>query len=259
MQLYFIRHAQSANNALWDQVGSGQGRSADPGLTETGLKQAEILAAYLSRPGPGAPDGQEIQNQDGFALTHLYSSLMVRAVATGAILSQALGLPLVAWPDLHEGGGVYLNDEDSGEPTGLPGNPRSFFEANYPALTLPPELGEDGWWNRPYETRPERRARARRLLAELRQRHGNDHDRVAVVSHGGFFNHFMAVLLHLPDPAADIPGAPAAQNPAADLPGGPLPWFTMSNAAIARFDFTPDEIKVSYLNRANFLPGELVT
>jgi broad specificity phosphatase PhoE len=32
MQLYYIRHAQSENNDLWDRTGSDQGRSEDPKL-----------------------------------------------------------------------------------------------------------------------------------------------------------------------------------------------------------------------------------
>jgi 2,3-bisphosphoglycerate-dependent phosphoglycerate mutase len=47
MQLYFIRHAQSANNALWAGTGSDEGRSHDPELTDTGKKQAGYLAKFF--------------------------------------------------------------------------------------------------------------------------------------------------------------------------------------------------------------------
>ncbi len=33
MQLYFIRHAQSANNRLYDETGTWNGRDTDPDLT----------------------------------------------------------------------------------------------------------------------------------------------------------------------------------------------------------------------------------
>ncbi len=262
MQLYFIRHGQSENNALWERVGSGQGRSADPGLTETGQQQAEHLAAFLGKPGPGAPDGQDMQNLNGFALTHLYTSLMVRAVATGTIVANALGLPLVAWVDLHEGGGIYLNDDETGEAAGLPGKPRSFFETHYPDMLLPPSLDESGWWNRPFESRPERRVRALRALAELLNKHGGQQDRVALVSHGGFYNHWMAVLLNLCDQENLQPSQSAAKALKAEnviLSNEPQLWFTMNNAAITRIDFTPDETKICYMNRVDFLPKELVT
>ncbi|HEX9029798.1 MAG TPA: histidine phosphatase family protein, partial [Anaerolineales bacterium] len=105
MQFYFIRHAQSANNLLYDSTGSSKGRSHDPALSDTGVYQAVLLAQFLRQ---GNPDGGSFLAGDepsGFQLTHLYSSLMVRAVSTGVQAARALGLPLVAWYDLHEEGG----------------------------------------------------------------------------------------------------------------------------------------------------------
>ena len=98
MQLYFIRHGQSENNALWMSTGSHIGRSEDPGLTEVGQQQSEFLAQFLSQADPDvAVNGRDIQNVAGFGITHLYTSLMVRAVATGTIIARTLDLPLVAW------------------------------------------------------------------------------------------------------------------------------------------------------------------
>jgi broad specificity phosphatase PhoE len=47
-------------------------------------------------------------------------------------------------------------------------------------------MGEEGWWNRPFEAELHRPERARRVLVELLQRHGGSNDRVAMVSHGAF-------------------------------------------------------------------------
>ena len=262
MQLYFIRHGQSANNALWDKTGSSSGRSHDPTLTEIGRRQAHLLGAFLRDAGTGsAPDGQDLQNAAGFGLTHLYTSLMVRAVETGTIVTQALQIPLVAWVDLHEGGGIYLDDEESGERVGQPGNPRSYFEQNYPGLVLPDWLDESGWWNRPFESRTERRIRACRVMDELLRRHGNSNDRVALISHGGFYNHLMAVLLKPPE--VDRPPSPQAVEA---LTGDNVimtdereVWFSMNNTAITRIDFVEEEVKLVYMNRLDFLPPELVT
>ena len=84
MRLYFIRHGQSANNALWDASGSSIGRSEDPELTAIGHEQARLLANFIA-----AMDGQTKKNgssgepkRDYFGFTHLYTSLMVRSVAT---------------------------------------------------------------------------------------------------------------------------------------------------------------------------------
>ena len=111
MQLYFIRHGQSENNALWDLTGNGDGRSEDPGLTDAGRQQAVMLASFLSQSSPGRSIGHwDPHNISGFDFTHIYTSLMVRAVETGLTVARALGLDLVANVDLHEGGGIYLND-----------------------------------------------------------------------------------------------------------------------------------------------------
>jgi 2,3-bisphosphoglycerate-dependent phosphoglycerate mutase len=237
MQLYFIRHSQSKNNALWMSTGSHIGRSEDPGLTEVGRRQAELLAQFLSQPASASSD---FQNAAGFGITHLYTSLMVRAVATGTIVAKALDLPLVAWEDLHEWGGIYLRDEQTDERIGLPGRNRAYFETHYPDLVLPDSLGEAGWWNRPFEEPELRLPRAKRFLRDFMERHGHTDDRVAVISHGGFYNYLLAALLN--------------------LPGREGHWFVLNNAAISRIDFTEeDEIWLVYLNRVDFLPKELIT
>jgi 2,3-bisphosphoglycerate-dependent phosphoglycerate mutase len=164
---------------------------------------------------------------------------MVRAVGTGTYLAEALNLPLVAWKDWHEHGGIYLDNENTGEPEGLPGNSRAYFEEHYPGLRLPVGLDEKGWWNRPYEAYAERLPRAKRVLVELLKRHGSTDDRVAVVSHGGFYNDFLSAVN--------------------GLDREPKGWFTMNNTAISRFDFIDDRVDVVYSNRTDFLPAELIT
>ncbi len=262
MQLYFIRHAQSKNNALYDSTADYTNRSEDPELTDKGHAQARLLATYLSeRQNGGAPDGADAQNKGGFGLTHLYSSLMVRAVSTATCISQALGIAHVAWPDIHEGGGIYLDDPVTGLPNPLPGRGRAFFKTHYPDLVLPDWLGEDGWWNRPFETRAMRRERARSFLNELFSRHSEDNDRVAVISHGGFYNHVLAVIMNLSDGLAR-PTAESIQSQNAEnsiLGQENELWFVLNNTAITRIDFTPGEIKMVYMNRIDHLPDDLIT
>jgi 2,3-bisphosphoglycerate-dependent phosphoglycerate mutase len=226
MRFYFIRHGQSENNALWKHTGSSKGRSVDPELTQVGRQQSELVAQFLGRADPAlrqaqdtaaAVNGRDSQNVAGFGITHLYSSLMIRAVATGTAIARALDLPLVAWEDLHERGGLYLKDEETGERIGQAGHNRAYFEAHYPDFVLPDSLGEAGWWNRPFHT----------------------DDRVAVVSHGGFYNDLLAVILNLPERERY--------------------WFALKNAAISRIDFDEERIGLVYLNRLDFLPKELVT
>lgn len=246
VQFYFIRHAQSENNLLWKRTGSYEGRSADPDLSPVGQQQAQVLAQYLrgAELFPVTPD-RDPQHIAGFGLTHLYTSLMVRAVATGTIVARALDLPLVAWVDAHERRGVYLRDNQTDERIGQPGHNRAYFEHHYPGLVLPDSLDEVGWWNRPYEEREQWPARARRFLEQLLERHGHTDDRVAVISHAGFYNSLLAALLALPEP----------ENA----------WFVLNNAAITRIDFHDasdkfaEHIALAYMNRTDFLPPELVT
>ncbi|NKB63016.1 MAG: hypothetical protein GKR95_13150 [Gammaproteobacteria bacterium] len=48
MRLYLIRHAQSANNIIYDGTDNALGRVADPEITELGIQQSKALARYLS-------------------------------------------------------------------------------------------------------------------------------------------------------------------------------------------------------------------
>jgi 2,3-bisphosphoglycerate-dependent phosphoglycerate mutase len=239
MQFYFIRHAQSENNVLWEQTGSSQGRSSDPELTTTGRQQADQLAQFLShKPAGQSANRWDPQNRAGFGLSHLYTSLMVRAVATAIPLARALKLPLHAWPDVHEIGGIYLDDEQ-GKPLGLAGKDRGYFAQNYPDLQLGDEVNDTGWWNRDYEPDEAALPRAHRVMDRLLERHADSQDLVGLVSHGGFYNALLSVLFEF--------------NASSEL------WLLMNNAAITRLDFHEGRIELVYHNRVDYLPDHLIT
>ena len=246
MQLYFIRHGQSENNAHWGQ--SDFQDHHDPELTPKGHAQAEILARFLGERQNLTNSGEwNNHNQYGFGLTHLYCSLMVRAVGTASAISQATGLPLVAWPEIHETGGIFSRLPED-EMVGLPGKNRTYFETRYPHLVLPDWLDENGWWNRPFETKDERRPRAERVWAELLALHADRPDqpehRVAIVSHGGFFMYLLTAALEV------------AMRRIDDTMHAY--WFTMNNCAITRIDVV-GQVLVQYTNRTDFLPADLIT
>ncbi len=242
MQLFLIRHCQSANNAIWEQTLFYEDRVPDPPLTATGRRQAEMLARFLATHGEHATlVGADPQNIGGFAITHLYCSLMERAVETGEILSRRLGLPLVAWPETHEGGGLFKQDAGSGERSGVEGPGREYFESNHPELVLSQSLGAGGWWNRPHEELPELLTRASRVRADLQQRHGEGAHRVALITHGGFYHFFLCELLNIASPEERAH------------------WFHLNNGGISHISFAERRIRVNYLNRLDFLPAELIT
>jgi 2,3-bisphosphoglycerate-dependent phosphoglycerate mutase len=236
MRLYFIRHGQSQNNALYARTGSDRDRVDDPKLTDIGLRQAEITADFISSFGDPVDVGK---NGSGFHLTHIYSSLMHRSIFTGTIIARKAGLPLMSWLDWHENGGVYFQDPSTGELCLRPGMTRSELLSEFPDLIIEPSVDENGWWNQPQESEDNRPIRARRVLQDLLQRHGGSDDRVAVVSHGGFFNQFLAAVI----------GLEKIQ---------PV-WFHISNCAITRFDFREGEQAVIYHNHVAHLPKDLIT
>jgi 2,3-bisphosphoglycerate-dependent phosphoglycerate mutase len=257
MELYFIRHGQSQNNANWDK--SDYQESPDPALTELGHEQARLLAEFLNK-NQKITDGDvwNIQNRYGFGLTHIYTSMMERAVYTAVPIAQALEIPLIAWKEIHEEGGIYSREDkpntlqsgnaDKAKLPVLPGRGRSFFIENFPTLTLPEDLDETGWWNRPYEIEEERQPRADQVLADLVARHkdeeGQPVHRVAFVSHGGFFMRLVCAMLKLPWRQAAF---------------GMRSWVMLNNCSISRFDIHKEEINFAYLNRTDHLPDELIT
>jgi 2,3-bisphosphoglycerate-dependent phosphoglycerate mutase len=188
-----------------------------------------------------------IQNRYGFGLTHIYTSLMERAAFTAAPIAQALDIPLIAWKEIHEEGGIFSRGDRSNV-TGLPGRPRSFFMENFQTMVLPDDLDETGWWNRAFEAEDERQPRADQVFAELLARHrdqdGEPEHRVAFVSHGGFFMRLICAVLKLP-------WRQAAH--------GLRSWFALNNCSISRFDVRKDEITIAYLNRTDHLPDHLIT
>ena len=241
MRLYFIRHGQSENNALWDETGSNKGRNVDPELTVAGHEQAQLLADFILRKDTEAHlDGKNGEpRRDYFGFTHLYSSLMIRALATGTHLANTLNLPLQAWVEIHESGGIFEEGEGGAEHKGLPGRPRSYFEANYQNLVLPKTVTEAGWWNRPFEAYESLPLRAQQVIELLMERHGNTENRVAIVSHGNFYTQLIRALFKV---------------------GEEKCWFRMANTAVSRFDFHKDgEVTLVYHNRTDHLPEWLIT
>ncbi len=236
MRFYFIRHAESMNNALWAATGASLGRSEDPLLTETGRAQVLLLADFLRRKNE-LPPSDPMHNRDLFALTHVYASPMIRAIETGLGVAGAVGKQLVVWPDIHETGGIFLEDEETGVRRGLPGKPRSYFTENYQGLQVGEDMAEAGWWNRPFEENEQIVDRAARVLATLLERHGGTQDNVAIISHGGFYVYLMRAIFCMEREAM---------------------WWRMYNTAITRIDFEEEnEPVLIYHNRCEHLPADM--
>jgi 2,3-bisphosphoglycerate-dependent phosphoglycerate mutase len=247
MQFYFIRHAQSENNAIWDKNHSNEGRKSDPELTPIGKKQAQALADYLAQANiPPEEHYKDPLNRRGYGFTHLYSSLMIRAIETATPIARALDLPLLGWTEIHERGGIYDAHPETKEKITGNGNGRTYLATRYPHVQLPENLDDSGWWqSKPYETTTVALGRARNVWAVLMEKHAGTNDRVAIVSHGGFFNSMVEVLLNSGDTPAHI-----VTNKT---------WLRLNNVSISRFEIYDDFSVVGYMNRVDFLPTDLIT
>ncbi|MFN8594654.1 MAG: histidine phosphatase family protein [Anaerolineae bacterium] len=106
----------------------------------------------------------------------------------------------------------------------MPGKTSADFEARFANLVLPDSLDHTGWWNRP--VRPTtKRLSGRSFLADLKNiRHGGTNDRVAVVTHGAFYNRVLAALLKVPYREAGW-------------------WFGLNNTGLTRIDFYENEFE----------------
>jgi 2,3-bisphosphoglycerate-dependent phosphoglycerate mutase len=240
MKIFFVRHGQSENNAIWADTRSNLNRVADPQLTEKGKKQVEAAADFLFsqfRNTNNKTDDQSFKYEG--EVTRIYCSFMDRAIQTGLIISQKLAIPLNAHLEIHENGGLYSEDPVTLERTGLPGRNPKELQFKYPELILPKEINPDGWWNRPFEERETRRLRAKSVLSEIKIRYGNSEEILIVITHGGFYNYLLRAAFELKDDTAV--------------------WFELFNAAITLVEISEDFINLIYCNRYDFIPKEIIT
>lgn len=235
MEILFVRHAQSANNALGAYGENDTRRSEDPSLTELGFRQLPYLSRYLE------------EQKEAFGVTHMYVSPHLRALQTAKPVAETLGLQPRVWHLIHESGGIYLADRESGKTEGKPGVTRQFIEENFPGYQISVEITDSGWWNRPFEMREQRPLRAIQALDSLVQQHADTEDVVLLVSHAGFFNHLINLMVN-------------------NLYRVNY-WFEMNNVGLSHMvyrvlDDPPvhqSRWMIDYTNRTSFLPVDLIT
>lgn len=166
LTLILVRHGQTDHNTGLRLTGWG-----DPGLDETGLAQAQNVAAELT---------------EKFQIGAIYASPLRRAVETAAPLVQLTGLT----PQLNEG----LKELNFGEVEGM-----TIPEAKekYPDLFTDwrnrldqPEFSWPGG-----ETRMEFHTRVDLAMWDIIVTEAGLHDTVAIVAHGGSLAGFISELL----------------------------------------------------------------
>lgn len=200
MYLFLVRHAQSANNKQYFDLGqSDEGREADPALSKLGEKQAARLAKYLGKArNTVSKSPYNWMNYDRIQPTHLYTSLMTRAILTARSVADHLDLPLNGLDYVHECGGVWLEDVNTKERIGQPGKNRAELQKLTPRLSVS-LTHEKGWWGQPHETSDQWRERARRFVNFAITGHKMD-DSVMLFSHAQFIGEIISSIFGVKDP-----------------------------------------------------------
>lgn len=238
MELYLIRHGQSANNVIESAAPGTPAalgtRHRDPELTAKGEEQASRVATFIATGGHLLPEERHASRP---MLDRLYCSAMVRALHTAQYLGRALGMRPEVWVEVHEMGGIYLDEQ--GTKVGYPGQGAGQIRERFPETDLPPQVTDAGWWRGGYEEEHQAQGRAIGVARRLRAMAGQA-GRVGVVSHGDFLN---ALLKALED----------------HLPGSATYW-EHRNTGITRIDIESGGRQVlRYLNRVEHLPAELLS
>lgn len=246
MELYIIRHGQSTNNALLENQHL---RVPDPALTDIGKQQAERVAQYLAtctdvdmlvRYSVDAPERAAVST---YPITHVYCSPMYRTLQTAQPIARAFGLQPEVWIDIHEQGGIFL--EENGSVKAYGGKTRSEILAEFANYALPDAITEAGWWvsQNGKESVELCHARAMRVARRLKERaaqpDSQDHH-IALVSHGAFIASLLKALLNL-------------------LPGDHFDFYHYNTAITRVVILATGEVAIRCLNRTVHLPPELLT
>lgn len=222
VRLLLVRHAQSSNNATISASGSRADRIPEPHITDIGIEQTHLLAATL----PAHLEGP----------VRLTSSLMTRGLQTGAILADALDVPLHTLPDLHESGGIYDAGDDGTLRQAVHAPPLAELRKISERVVVADDV-PDPWWVGPYEPRADRAARARRVVDTLRTDEPGTH---VVVIHQHFGQDLVKELLGI----EQMSGYVRIHNTGASL----FEWREDFGAHVAW-----------WINRTDHLPPDLLT
>ncbi|MFW6270168.1 MAG: histidine phosphatase family protein [Bacillota bacterium] len=230
IKLYFIRHAQAAN-----QTETVPGVHPNPHLSETGFQQAQKLAEKL----------KELK----LDIDVLYSSSMLRALDTAKIIHEKLKIPWQVWPALIETGRRdwpklrgenYNNKEISSKELSKVNEEEHFLKELYPALSelknYYPDINlsqpfdwPDLWWIPMYKEKREKAyARANKVINSFKAKYLDDDITIAVVSHAAFGSVLFTIMLG---------SKPCDYN-----------RYSFENASISRLDLDKEKVILRFHN-----------
>ena len=181
-ELVFIRHGESFNNCIYEQVRQRFGHTLsdedfekeidklhdpDCGLSPKGTKQAEALGNYIKNTG--------LEMVTDSSRWTFYSSPMHRALLTAQQVSRAYGgKEVLVHPNLFESDGCYEPNHD-GTTRGVPGMSKAVVESKFPNFRCLDGM-ENGWFKLPQkETRKQFYERAKEMVQFLWEEHDKIH------------------------------------------------------------------------------------
>lgn len=226
MELYLIRHAESANNAL-----PSYERVEDPSLTPVGRLQADHLADWLST----------------LRADVLITSPFRRTLETVRPVLDKTDHSLRVWHNVFERGGCYRGWEASNF-RGAMGMGRSdvlrTLGSHADQTELDSTIEESGWWGgKPRETDDEAVQRAKevcvRLCESFTEPQRDSPQRVLLLIHADLKR---LMLTEMFDGSVDVTGL------------GPI-----RNAGITKVNRIGGRWQLDYFNSVTHLPAKLIT
>lgn len=219
MQLYLVRHAQSANNARPEHL-----RVSDPGITEVGEQQAICLADWL----------------DAGSFVHLTTSAFRRALQTASFIRRRTEHMPEVIVDVHEHGGC-VDGWHADNFVGRPGLSHAEVVAEFGEVKIDQAIDRDGWWkSKPREEFSQSRQRAQKIAAYFRERLSNERQSILCVTHADF----LAMLL---------------EQMFGDAIHEDSRFFDLKNTGVTHLELTDGEWAIHTMNSVEHLPEELIT
>ena len=222
MQLFLIRHAESANNARPPYQ-----RVEDPAITAVGRLQTQHLAQWTRT----------------LKIDTLITSPFLRTIQTTLEMVEGTDHQVNIWHDVFERGGCFRGwQPDAIE--GAMGLGRSailkHFLDHSVDCVIDPSIEEEGWWGgRPRESEEDVAERAQRVTRRLADTFGSSGQNVVAVIHADFKRWLLRVML---DDVVDP-----------DL-FGPL-----RNTGISKLNYDGKRWQLDWLNSVSHLPARLIT
>ena len=221
MELYLIRHAESANNALPTYE-----RIEDPPITPVGRLQADHLASWLST----------------LTADVLITSPFRRTLQTVLPVLKSTSHSLRVWHNVFERGGCYRGWNESNFEGALGMGSNEILQTlgdDARRATLDDSITETGWWGgKPRETDDEAIERARDVCRRLIDTFANE-ERVMLLIHADLKRLMLTEMLRGDVNVESL---------------GPI-----RNAGITKVNRIDDRWQLDYFNSVTHLPAKLVT